>query len=548
MFFVTAAILVAVLTLGLRASSDDDVFFAIKKNLTIFGSMYEELSVGYVDPIEPERLIRTGMESMLETLDPYTVFIDEADNEEIDIATQGRYAGVGISIGRHQGRITVVAPVEGYSAFRQGVRAGDVITHIDGASVDDLTPVDVSTLLRGDAGTTVEIRIDREGERAPMDFLLTRSEVKVNNVSYSDFLSVEGDTKVGYIRLDRFGRESYDEVRRAVQNLQEQSEIDALLLDLRDNPGGLLEAAVEVSGLFLPVGTEIVFTRGRLPQTQKSYRTQQRPLLDDVRLAVLVNGSSASASEIVAGAVQDLDRGVVVGERTFGKGLVQIVRPLPYNTSLKLTISKYFTPAGRSIQAVRYTHQIEEGLAIEIPDSLQQRFRTKSGREVRSSGGIEPDLSVPLEPRSDLMAALLRKSSFFLFANRFASQHTGITADFEVDDEVLAEFSEYLDGTGFTYRTRAEDTVDELEENLLDAGYEDLRSDLQALRLRLEDEKGADFQRQAAAITRELREQILARYLGPTDQIKATLGTDPQVEAAVSVLVDENQYRALLKP
>ncbi|MFV1981395.1 MAG: S41 family peptidase, partial [Rhodothermia bacterium] len=408
----------AVLMAATFLQTQDDIYFSIKKNLSIFGTLYEELAVGYVDPIDPERLMRTGLTSMLNTLDPYTVFIDEATNEEIDIATRGRYAGVGLTVTISDGHITVVSPVEGYSGFRQGVRAGDIIVEVDGQSVSDLSGADVSEILRGDPGSSVSLVVEREGEAQPIEFLLTREDVRLKNVTFADFID---DTSIAYIRLERFAREAYSEVYIAIKSLAKKRKIDAVILDLRDNPGGLLEAAVDISGIFLRQGTEIVSTRGRLPQTHRSYRSRKSPIETELPLAVLVNGNSASASEIVAGAIQDLDRGIVIGERTFGKGLVQIVRPLPYNTSLKMTTSKYYTPSGRSIQAITYTHRVEDGYAVVVADSLKQVYQTSAGREVRGGGGITPDIEITLPPISDFEEALIRKSAFFRFANYFAA-------------------------------------------------------------------------------------------------------------------------------
>ena len=523
--------------------AQDDVFFAIKKNLSIFGAMYEELAIGYVDPVDPERLMRTGLESMLETLDPYTVFIDEATNEEIDIATRGRYAGVGLTVATNDGRLTVVNPIEGYSGFRQGVRAGDVIVEVDQRSTEGLGVNDVSEILRGDPGTTVSVIIEREGETQPIEFLLTREEVKLKNVTYADILD---GTSVAYVRLERFAREAYSEVHVAVKDLAaENGALDGLILDLRDNPGGLLEAAVDITGLFVPQGTEIVSTRGRLPQTHRAYRTRKAPIEPEIPIAVLVNGNSASASEIVAGALQDLDRGVVVGERTFGKGLVQIVRPLPYNTSLKMTTSKYYTPSGRSIQAITYTHRAEDGYAVVVADSLQRTFKTASGREVKGGGGITPDLPVELPPVSDFEDALIRKSAYFRYANHFAAANADIPEDYIPSEQTLDDFRQWLEDDGFDFTGRSEWLIDELESEARSAGY-DLDGQIDDLRTLIDEEKSGDFDRYGDLVREGLRQEILARYYGETAQIRASLVHDDQVSAALELIADEPEIERLL--
>jgi carboxyl-terminal processing protease len=523
--------------------TDDDVYFSIKKNLSIFGALYEELAVGYVDPVDPGRLMQTGLRSMLRTLDPYTVFIDEASNEEIDIVMRGRYAGVGLTVTMNNGEITVVNPVEGYSGFRQGVRAGDVIVEVDSQAVGDLIVSDISGLLRGDPGSSVRLVVEREGEAQPIEFLLTREQVRLKNVTYADFID---GTSIAYVRLERFAREAYSEVHRAVKSLAEQRELEGIILDLRDNPGGLLEAAVDISGIFVEQGTEIVSTRGRLPQTQRSYRSRKAPVETEVPFAVLVNGNSASASEIVAGAIQDLDRGVVIGERTFGKGLVQIIRPLPYNTSLKMTTSKYYTPSGRSIQAITYTHRAEDGYAVAVADSLQKLYRTSAGREVKGGGGIAPDVEVMLAPVSEFEEALIRKSAFFRFANQFAAENPTVPEDFVPSDETLKLFQAWLSDDGFDFRGRSEWLVDQLEEESGVAEY-DLADQIEELRTSIKGEKAGDFKRYETELRENLRQEILARYYGETAQIRASLVHDDQIRASVDLLSNPGKVENILK-
>ncbi len=541
----TIAVFVVALALGLFAGSfmpPDDDFFAIKKNFTIFGKIYEELSTGYVDDLDAEQLMRTGIDAMLQTLDPYTVFIDEADNEDIEIITRGRYGGVGVSVGQRGGRTVVLDVFEDASAFEQGVRTGDIILEIAGTPTDGLDSDQIRDLFRGDPGTTVSVRIEREGEMEPLDFRLTRSTVQLKNVTYAEYVN-DG---VGYVKLERFAREAASEVETAVRKLQETGDLQGLVLDLRGNPGGLLEAAVDISGLFLPEGSTVVSTRGRVAETERLYRSRHAPIAPDLPLIVLVDGSSASASEIVAGAMQDHDRGIVVGERTFGKGLVQIIRGLPYHTSLKMTTAKYYTPSGRLIQAVEYSRDGAGGRAVEVADSLRRAYTTNGGRVVYDGKGIEPDVEESLGPMSELEEALVRQAAFFLFANRYAATHEDPGDALTVSDADLREFHDWVDAEGIVYRTRAEQALDALADDLDGAGYAETADEIDALRAEVTDEKEADFERHAPRLKERLRREILARYLGESAQIEASFRDDFQLNRGLALLADDAAYRAVL--
>lgn len=527
----------------------DDTFFAIKKNFTIFGSLYEEVATSYVDPVDPQQLMETGIHAMLRTLDPYTVYIDQEENEDIDIMTEGSYGGVGLSVGVRNDEVTVIAPIEGYSAYKQGIRAGDVITHIDSTSIEDLSMNAIQNMLRGEAGTTVHLRIRREGAVEPLRFELTRQRIRLENVSYTGYIDDDVQEGIGYVRLERFARQAPEEVRSAIDSLRRSGSLEGLVLDLRNNPGGLLESAVGVSDLFIPADRTVVSTRGRNGENRETYGSKSEAFLGpDVPLAILVNGSSASASEIVAGAVQDLDRGVIIGERTFGKGLVQVIKSLPYNTSLKLTVSKYYTPSGRSIQSVEYQHDDESGGAVEIADSLREAYETRAGREVRGGGGIEPDIEIADPEPSDLEEALSRKSAFFLYANHFAAQRDSIAPSFTVSDSLLRDFEAWLGDQDFSYETQVERTVERLEEHITSSNYASTSDELAALRGEIADEKESDFDRYSDRLKEELREQIFARYTGQTAQIKASLDTDRQLRRAVALLNSPDAYEAVLTP
>ena len=536
-FLVTAA------ALGVLVGSfwpRDDDFFAIRKSFEIYGGVYEELVGSYVDEIEPERLMRTGINAMLAELDPFTVFFDEADNADMDIITRGSYGGVGLNVGIRNGRITVIAPIEGASGYKQGVRAGDVIVRVQDKSTEDLSITDVQSLLRGEPGTTVEIDVEREGSNESISFILTREEVQLHNVSYSG--RVPG-TNVGYIRLDRFAHEAGREVRSALESIKANGHFDGLILDLRDNPGGLLDAAVEISEMFVPRGSVIVSTSGRLPETRRVYRSEKEPLAGDTPLVVLVNGLSASASEIVAGAVQDLDQGVVVGHTSFGKGLVQVVRGLPYNTSLKITTSRYYTPSGRSIQSASYGFGHAPTRKTTAADQV---FSTTSGRTVRGGHGIEPDVSIDERP-SPLESALQRKAAFFFFANHFAATRDTVGLDFVPDDSLIEEFEAWLAEREFTFEVPAESEVEELVAALSVSEVRNAGDEVDALLHAIHAEKDASFSRHRQRLREHLRAEIVARFHGERDQIRASFDSDKYVQEALAILSDMDRYKRILE-
>ena len=537
-----AGISLSVLMLGAVAGffAPDDEFFALRKNFQIFSAIYEELVGSYVDPVDPEHLMRSGIQAMLDDLDPYTSFIDESDNADIDIITRGRYGGVGLNIGFRGGKVTVISPIEGASGYKQGVRAGDVILEIAGQSTVDMDVNGVRSLLRGDPGTAVEIKVAREGTPEPIDFLLTREEVTLKNVTYSGFVHDDTTSGLAYVKLERFSRDADSELRLALQEMKKAAPIEGVVLDLRDNPGGLLESAVRVVELFVEPNSVVVSTRARTPDSERIYRSQASPMLPDVPLVVLVNEYSASASEIVAGAIQDLDRGAIVGETTFGKGLVQIIKDLPFRTSLKITTARYYTPSGRSIQAIDYGRH--DGTFNAIPDSLRKAFETQAGRVVMDGRGIEPDVNVSPGNQSELEEALDRRAAFFFFANHFAATRASIPRNFEVDEAVLSEFEAWLQDEEFHYRIDAERQLDDLAENLDNVEYAGATDELELLRQALVAEKQADFERHRDRIAERLRAEILARFHGDRAQIRASLTHDPQYSLAVELLKDRAAY------
>jgi len=521
----------------------DDDFFIWQKNFTLIGEIYEELTQNYVEPIDGERLLRRSIEAMLDELDPYTTFIDEAENADINIITRGRYGGVGITVARRNGKLAVSSVVKGSSSEAEGVRTGDIITAINGQQATDLSQEDVRNLLRGEPGTAVVVTMARASAEAPLKFTLTRQDIELQNVPYYGFVADDTSAAFGYVKLERFTQRAAQETRAALDDLNDTAALNGLVLDLRGNPGGLLDAAVDITSLFAERGATVVSTRGRAPRTERTYRSRRAPAYPDVPLVVLVDGQSASASEIVAGAVQDLDRGVILGEPTFGKGLVQVIRPLSHETSVKMTVSKYYTPSGRSIEPVEFADKAHD----EIPESERTTFTTEAGRTVQEGRGIEPDVRIGPDAAGELEQALNRRSAFFFFANHFtATNQAPITGSFEPSAAVVADFRAWLDEQPYDYATSLEEDVRALQEKLQDSGYAEAADEARALRGAVARERSRAFDRHDKRIRERLRQAILARYVPQEAQVRASLDRDAPFQEAVRLLEDQATYAGLL--
>lgn len=528
--------LLAVVLIGFVSAKDP--FFEIKKNFTLFSEVVREIQDLYVVQVSPERLIRTGINAMLESLDPYTVLIDEADTQEIDFMTTGRYAGVGIEAGARNGQLVVIAPIDGYSAARAGIRPGDVITEVDGIASSELNAEDLNAKLRGEPGSKVVLKIQRFGIDDPLVFELVRERIEIRNVPFYAFADKERG--IGYVVLSRFSNNAADEIKQAISSLQQEAELKSLILDLRNNPGGLLSEAVKTVDIFIPQGMEVVLTRGQNRQSRQIFLTERSALMENQPVVILQNQGSASSSEIVAGALQDYDRAVIVGEQSFGKGLVQIIRPLSYSNALKITTSNYFIPSGRSIQSVNY------GTSENLEDDLTEFF-TASGRVVFESTGISPDVIVNTDPSNMLEIALIRHNSYFFFANEFVAENVELTLN---DDQLFNAFLTWLEKSDFSYETRSERLLAQLEAQLKDefddttsgsATLEKLRNDLMQLRQ-------IDKQRSKNKIVTELRLELASRYDGTTGRQLAQLKLDPVISEAKRILTDSQRYKALLNP
>ena len=536
-----AAIILTVSILGVLtvAFQQTDIYFLIKKNFTIFSETYENVALEYVDEVDPERLMRNGMEAMLETLDPYTVFYDESQNEQAEILSRSNYAGVGIDAGYRDGQVVVVAPTPGGPADKRGIRPGDVIVAIDSVSTQGLQPEEVQNLTMGEVGSSVVLTIQRFGLEQTIDFELTRARIEIPNVTHTDFVGKNGE--FGYIKLAQFGMGSADEIRTSIIELQEQKELQGLVIDLRDNPGGILQEAVAIIDKFVEPGITVVETRGRIAEYNQGYETRE-PVMFNKPVVVLVNGGSASASEVVSGALQDLDRAVIVGERSFGKGLVQIVKPMPYNTSLKITISRYYTPSGRSIQSLAYTHQARNA-SVSREETANQIYKTRNGRPVKEGRGIEPDIVSEVAPPSLLQTAIYREGGYFDYATKYEAENPGFELA-KVSDAIYQDFRGFLTANNFDFKTDEELELDDLK--ALYPSDRNLASHFDAIAQRIAQDKNVLFEKDEELIRQTLYLELLSRYEGQTAKTSASLQFDAQLTEAVGLLADTNRISQIL--
>jgi carboxyl-terminal processing protease len=540
--FYLFAVILMISSMGIMgAAYQSDTFFLIKKNFALFSEVVQEVNSRYVDETDPEKLIRHGITSMLELLDPYTVLIDEADNQTMEILTTGRYAGVGIEVGSRGGRLVIIAPIEGYSAYQKGVRAGDTILSVDGISVVGMTMEDLDSLIRGEPGTLLILMVERAGFDQPIEFELIRENVEVKNIAYSGY--VDADSTIGIVTLSRFGQGAASEVREALVNLQKNRPLEGFILDLRNNPGGLMDEAVDIVDKFVGPGIQVVKTQGRSFDASFTSSTDE-PVIFDGPVAILQNNGSASASEIVAGALQDLDRAVIVGTRSFGKGLVQIVRPLSYNNSLKITVSRYYIPSGRSIQSAIYSH-LEAGHTLQVPDSLRKEFKTVNGRSVYDGIGIDPDVIVEESSQKLAEIALLQNSAYFFYANEYQSKNHTFDSD-SIDQTVLDDFYAYLERTGFDFTTRSERYLASLETQLVEDGLPNAVSNLNELKVVVREQKIRELKSIESIIKSELFQELMSRYKGESGRFEASMRYDPVVNKAVELLRNEPTLNQIL--
>lgn len=537
-------VIVPLIMLSLLTSSYVDSYFEISKNLDIFITLFKELNLYYVDETQPGQLVEKGIEGMLESLDPYTNYIPETDIEDYRFMTTGQYGGIGALIRKKDSLVVVAEPYENFPAMKAGLLAGDIILEVNGKSTEGKSTEDISSVLKGQPQTEVKVKIQRYGETKPMDVTITREEIKINSVPYSGMLNEE----VGYVNLSSFTDNCSQDVRAAIEELKTKG-MKKLVLDLRGNPGGLLKEAVELSNLFVSKGELIVSTKGKVEEWNKDYKAMQTPLDKEMPLAVLVNSGSASASEIVSGVIQDLDRGVIIGQRTFGKGLVQTTRPLSYNSQLKVTTAKYYIPSGRCIQALDYSNRNEDGSVGKVPDSLITRYETKAGRPVFDGGGINPD--VKMEPRklSEVAFNLGMKMLYFDFATEFYHRKKEIPSvnDFRVNDEIYAEFKTWLESKDFDYTTDSEKMMEKLKEVADEEKYfSRIETEYTALLNQVKHNKEHDLEEFSSEVKELLRGELVSRYYHQKGRIQAMLEDDTEVLKALEILDDTAEYNRIL--
>ncbi|MDX9883553.1 MAG: S41 family peptidase [Prolixibacteraceae bacterium] len=539
--FMAVALVLAVSFLSL---SRDEKNFQIAKNLDIYYTLFRELNLFYVDEVEPAELVKTSINKMLESLDPYTTYIPEEEIEDFRFQTTGEYAGIGALIGQRGTKILITEPYEGFPAQKAGVKAGDIILEVSGKSTEGLTSSDVSNLLKGPAKKPLALKVERPGMKKPMTFDLVREKIQIDPVPYYGML----DNETGYIRLSNFTMDCSENVRKALLELKEKKHIKSLVLDLRSNPGGLLIEAVKITNFFVPKGAEIVSTKGKIKQGDQTYYATEVPIDTLMPLAVLVNSGSASASEILAGAIQDLDRGMVVGARTFGKGLVQTTRDLSYNAKLKVTTSKYYIPSGRCIQALDYTHRNEDGSVGQIPDSLVSQYATKNGRLVYDGGGIVPDVKIESEYLSTLAYKLASDFVIFDYATQFVIENEEIAPpeEFRISDEMYSGFVDFVEKQGFNYQSRTEEQLEELLETAKRERYYDAnKSKFDLLAEELKHDVSKDLYTFSEDIKELLTDEIVSRYYHQKGAIKAAIKDDKGIERAVGLLKNNTEYAAI---
>jgi carboxyl-terminal processing protease len=525
--------------LGIQESRD----FRIAKNLDIFFSLFRELNTFYVDQINPDMLIKTGIDDMLNSLDPYTVFYPESESDEVTFMTTGKYGGIG-SFVRGGGDYAVISEIyKGFPADVAGIKPGDLLKKVDGFSLKGLTTQEISEKLKGNPGTTIRLTIERNG--VEKDFTVKREKIVIPPVPYFGMI----DSETGYIKFTNFTENCSEDVKKALVAL-EASHPRQIILDLRLNPGGLLTEAVNIVNLFVGPGNEVVSTRGRVKQFDEEFKTT-RPAVDEkIPLAVIINRGSASASEIVAGAIQDLDRGVIIGQRSYGKGLVQVTRPLSYNTQLKVTTAKYYIPSGRCIQALDYSHRNPDGSVGIIPDSLISEFKTRHGRIVKDGGGITPDIEVDPEALSQFTSELFLRNYIFDFATEYYWSHKEIkTPDsFKFTDQDYKDFRNFLVKRNFNYQTSTDKALSDLVASARKEKYYDLHKNLfTELEKDLNHSLDQDLMTFRDEITELLEDEILTRYFYDDGLIPRRLKTDEQVLKAVEVLKDTEQYNSILE-
>ncbi len=533
-----------VIGLGFGALSFKEDYFEISKNLEIFTGLYRDINLYYVDETKPGDLMKKGIDAMLESLDPYTVYIPESRIEDYRFMTTGSYGGIGANIMQLDGKTFVSDPYENSPAYKAGLRAGDQILEVEGKPLAGKTTEEISSVLKGQANTEIKLTIIPLGTTTPVSKKITREVIKLKDVPYFGMVNSE----TGYIKLISFTETASAEVKEAFVNLKEKQGMKQLVLDLRGNGGGLLREAVNIVNFFVPKGEVVVDTRGKVKEWDQIHYALNQPLDTQIPLVVLIDGGSASASEIVSGSLQDLDRAVIVGERSYGKGLVQQTRDLFYNSKLKLTVQKYYTPSGRCIQKLDYSHRSDDGIVAEVPDSLLKKFKTRNGRVVMDGRGIDPDMKVADEELGKIIRPLFEEALFFTFANEYTLSHPTIPSakTFHLTDAEYAAFVALCSQKKLDYKTDTELALEELKKTAQRESYlQDALKDYEALAAKLVPDSKGDLIKFKKQIKMILENEIISRYYFDNGRVEATLAEDPYLAKAYPLFV-KTTYNSIL--
>ncbi|MBS1652927.1 MAG: S41 family peptidase [Bacteroidetes bacterium] len=531
-----------IIVLGLAFTPD---YFEISKNLDIFNSIYREVNLTYVDNTKPGQLMKTGIDAMLNSLDPYTNYYPENEIEDFKYMTTGEYGGIGSEVYDIDGKIIISDPYEGFAAFKAGLRAGDQIIGVDAVNVEGKRSDEITSLLKGQSGTIVKIKVIKAGQKTPAEMNVVREEIKTKAVKYFGMLP---NSESGYIKLTTFTDRSSEQVKEAILKLKE-SHCKSLILDLRGNLGGLITEAINIVNFFIEKNQEVVFTKGRSAEWDKSYLTVNPPLETQMPLVVLVDEFSASASEIVSGALQDLDRAVIIGKRTYGKGLVQQTKDVMYNSKLKITVAKYYIPSGRCVQALDYTNRNEDGRVERVPDSLITAFKTKGGRIVYDGAGVTPDIKTKDTKHSPIAAGLISKYFVFNYATNYFLNHPTISKPdkYKFTDSDWNDFKLYLKDKDYHYKTRSEADLEDLKRNAEDEKYFDaIKTEYLQLLEKIKQNKNEDIEKNRDELTRLLEDEIVRRYYYETGLISFRLTNDNDVQEAIRLLAAPDKIKIIL--
>lgn len=529
----------AAMIFGLAAATvNSGKLFEISKNLEIFTSVYKELNTNFVDELDPSTMMRKAIDAMTNSLDPYTNFVSESQVESYWINDDEKYQGIGARVGMIDQKYRVLEPYENGPAYKAGIKAGDEIVAIDGIYIQNKKLEEINAILRGLPGTIVNLKVKPFGKDVEEQRQLTRGEVNIPNVPYSGFVA-DG---VGYISLTIFTQNAGENISKAYKELKDKNpNMSGLILDLRSNGGGLLHEAINIGNIFLPSGETLVTTKGKIKERDQSYKTLKAPLDLEIPLVVLINKKSASASEIVSGVIQDFDRGVIIGQRSFGKGLVQNTRELPYNARLKITTSKYYIPSGRCIQGVEY----ENGEPKDIPDNLRSKYKTKNGRIVLDGGGITPDIKIEAEVLKPVTQALLDQQMIFEYVNQYCIGKDSIekVGKFKFTD--FQDFLQMIKKKGFSYQLESEKNLEKLKQSLT-SDQKPLLEEIQKMEKKMEVIKQNDLSDATLQIIDEIEKEIVSRYYFQKGKVQQSLDDDKEVMEAIAVLRDSNKYKSIL--